>query len=59
MADVNLPALPSLDQMQFLDPRFIQQANTQMDLGNQFAQQNLASGAQDLQMNWMRSVLHL
>lgn len=56
MADVNLPALPSLSDMQFLDPRFIQQANTQMDLGNQFAQQNLASGAQDLQTKTLNNL---
>lgn len=48
MADVNLPSIPELSQMEFMAPAAFQQANNQIGLANQFQQQNLQSGAQDI-----------
>lgn len=49
MADVNLPGLNELAQMEFMSPMAFQQAQDQIKLANQFQQQNLATGEQDLQ----------
>lgn len=49
MADVNLPNFSELGQMEFMAPMAFQQAQDQIRLANQFQQQNLATGEQDLQ----------
>lgn len=49
MADVNLPSFGELGQMEFMAPMAFQQAQDQIGLANQFQQQNLAAGEQDLQ----------
>jgi hypothetical protein len=49
MADVNLPSFSDLGQMEFMAPMAFQQAQNQIGLANQFQQQNLATGEQDLQ----------
>lgn len=49
MADVNLPSFGELGQMEFMSPMAFQQAQNQIGLANQFQQQNLGLGAQDLQ----------
>jgi len=49
MADVNLPSFGDLSQMEFMSPLAYQQAQNQIGLANQFQQQNLALGQQDLQ----------
>lgn len=48
MADVNLPSFSELGQMEFMSPMAFQQAQNQMGLANQFQQQNLAMGQEDL-----------
>jgi hypothetical protein len=48
MADVNLPNFSELAQMEFMSPMAFQQANNQIGLANQFQNQNLAMGDQDL-----------
>jgi hypothetical protein len=48
MADVNLPNFSELAQMEFMSPMAFQQANNQIGLANQFQNQNLAMGEQDL-----------
>lgn len=48
MADVNLPDFRELAQMEFMSPMAFQQANNQIGLANQFQQQNLAMGNEDL-----------
>lgn len=49
MADVNLPSFSDLGSMEFMSPMAFQQAQNQIGLANQFQQQNLGLGAQDLQ----------
>lgn len=48
MADVNLPSISELGQMDFLPSAQFQQANNQINLANMFQQQNLATGQEDL-----------
>src|SRR4030095_4449589 len=47
--DVNLPSINELSQMQFLDPNAYGMAQKNIDLANQFQQQNLRTGEADLQ----------
>lgn len=49
MADVNLPSMTDLGQMEFMSPMAFQQGQKQIDLANLFQQQNLATGQEDLQ----------
>lgn len=49
MAGPNLPSIAELGQMEFMSPMAYQQAQGQIGLANQFANQNLAMGGQDLQ----------
>ncbi len=46
---VQLPSLNELAQMEFMSPMAFQQAQNQIGLGTQFAQQGLEQGAADLQ----------
>lgn len=48
MADVNLPSIPDLAQLQFLPPGLNAIAGQNINTANQFQQQNLQMGAQDL-----------
>src|SRR6478735_7935046 len=57
MAGLNgLPSLNELAQMEFMSPLANQQAQRQIDLGTQFANQNLAQGAQDLQTSTLKNL---
>lgn len=49
MADVNLPSINELSQMQFLPAAQYQMARDNIGLANQFQQQNLQKGDYDLQ----------
>lgn len=48
MAGIGLPSLSELQNMEFMSPMAFQQAQSQIGLGNQFAQQGLDAGAADL-----------
>ena len=48
MAGMNMPSIAELGQMEFMAPAAFQQANQQIGLANQFAQQGLQGGEMDL-----------
>ena len=54
--DVNLPSISELSQMQFLDPNAYGMAQKNIDLANQFQQQNLRSGEADIQAKTLANV---
>lgn len=55
MADVNLPSISELSQMQFLAPGQYQTAQQNINLANQFQNQNLHQGEANLQSTLLKN----
>lgn len=56
MAGMNMPSIAELGQMEFMAPAAFQQANQQIGLANQFAQQGLQGGEMDLKSKMLSNM---